>query len=326
MQAEVAMDTPVRQRGFSLIELMIAMTIGLVLLAAVAAIATNSSRTQRDIERMGSQVENGRYALDLLRREIEHAGYYGAFYDVGAPEDVPADPSTTDVNQITEDIGLPIQGYDDVSGDPVPSELGDDAHRDGTDILVLRRAATEATAVDALTAEELYVQGLSIDTVIAQAAGDSSSDESEFDLVDRNSNRVDIRKLRTDIYHVGPDADGIPTLKRLSLTEAGGSLGWRQEALATGVEQLQVQYGRDTDNDGVAETYGTAPGTVGGWADVVALRVYLLVRTREASPDYTDEKTYDIGQDNRYDPADDGYRRRVFSSVVRATNRGIRRE
>ncbi|MEX1080643.1 MAG: PilW family protein [Halofilum sp. (in: g-proteobacteria)] len=316
-----------RQRGFSLIELMIAMTIGLILLAAVIALVTNSSRTQRHVEQVGEQIENGRYALDLLRREVQHAGYYGEYYDVRAPSnssDPPPDPCTTDPDQIEEDIGLPIQGYDSVNGDPDPSCLSDDDHRDGTDILVLRRASTSKTDVADLTSGELYIQSLSINKIIEIAGG--SDNESTFDLEKLDNTRANIRKLRTDIYFIGPDGNDVPTLKRLSLVDDGGDLTWREEPLATGVENMQIEYGVDSDGNGTAHDYETDPGTVGDWADVIALRVHLVVRTRDASEGYTDTKTYDVGLEGTYDPPDDGHRRRVYSNSMRATNPSMRRE
>lgn len=63
------------QRGFTLVELMIAMTIGLVLLLAVGTVFTSSrqvSRVQEDIARIQ---ESGRFALEIIGRNIKQAGH-----------------------------------------------------------------------------------------------------------------------------------------------------------------------------------------------------------------------------------------------------------
>jgi prepilin-type N-terminal cleavage/methylation domain-containing protein len=68
-----------RQQGFSLIELMIAMVLGLAIIAAVGTLSINASRSYRKLNEAGEQIENGRYALNTLRNEIEHAGFLGAY-------------------------------------------------------------------------------------------------------------------------------------------------------------------------------------------------------------------------------------------------------
>jgi len=64
-----------RQLGLSLVELMIAMLIGLILLGAMSHILIGSrqaSKTDTDVSRMQ---ENGRYAMDTIGRAIRQAGY-----------------------------------------------------------------------------------------------------------------------------------------------------------------------------------------------------------------------------------------------------------
>lgn len=317
---------PIRQQnGLSLIELMIAMTIGLVLLAGVVLTVTNSSRTQQEIERLGRQIENGRYAMQLFQEQVPHAGYYGEYYDIREPSSMP-DPCSTNVSDIDDALGLPIQGYDSVSGNPSLTCLSDGEHRDGTDILVLRRASTSTTPIGGLTANEVYIQSLSINKVVAQAAGtEDAGSPGSFDLEKLDDTPANIRKLRTDIYFIGAGDDGVPTLKRKTMV-ADGTLGWQEELLATGIEQMQVEYGVDTDENGTAHDYDTDPSTVAEWTDVIAVKLHLVVRNERPTPGYTNAKTYDLGLEGTYDPPDDGYRRRAYVSAIRAANPSMRRE
>lgn len=65
------------ERGFSLIELMIAMTIGLVILAAVVQIFIRSHATSQLDEGMSRIQESARFAMDFLSKDIRMAGYMG---------------------------------------------------------------------------------------------------------------------------------------------------------------------------------------------------------------------------------------------------------
>src|SRR5450830_1796397 len=70
---------PVHQsvKGFSLVELLVAMAIGLILMAGLALLFANSSQSGNEIEKSIRQIENGRYALELLNEDVSVAAYYG---------------------------------------------------------------------------------------------------------------------------------------------------------------------------------------------------------------------------------------------------------
>jgi type IV pilus assembly protein PilW len=64
------------QQGLSLVELMVAVAIGLFLLAGAITIFTNSKRTYVEQEDMSRIQENLRYALDTVSRDLRSAGYF----------------------------------------------------------------------------------------------------------------------------------------------------------------------------------------------------------------------------------------------------------
>jgi type IV pilus assembly protein PilW len=66
-----------RYLGFSLIELMISLALGLLIVLGVTDLYVNSSRTQDDVSRASRQLENSLFALDLLAGELALAGYWG---------------------------------------------------------------------------------------------------------------------------------------------------------------------------------------------------------------------------------------------------------
>lgn len=336
-----------RRSGFSLVELMVAMAIGLGLLTVLATVFANSSRTQNEVTMTAQQVENGRYALELLSDDLRHAGFYGPYHSLAAATTL-TDPCSLTLADIKEGVALPVQGYDSSSSSPL-SCIDDDNHVDGTDVLVVRRASTNTTAVASLAADVVYIQGtaspnITTNPVVALGSGGAGT----FNLVIRNGTGANvaapIRKLETHIYFVAPCStptgsgntvctstdDGgtpIPTLKRIELTTgSGGSAALVTVPLVEGVQNLQVEYGLDTDNDGGPNgNLTTDPGAVANWQNAMVARIYLLARNTQPSPGYIDSKTYTLGATTVGAPGDN-YRRHLYTAAVRLKNPSERRD
>ena len=73
-----------RQAGLSLVELMVAILIGLIILAGVIQVVASSKSTYIAQEEMSFIQENARYALDVLTEDIQEAGYWGCAGDSAA--------------------------------------------------------------------------------------------------------------------------------------------------------------------------------------------------------------------------------------------------
>ena len=67
-----------RQSGFSLIELLIALTINLVIVIAASYLYLGTSESKRALSQQQQLSENGQYALDLIGRDIVNAGFFPA--------------------------------------------------------------------------------------------------------------------------------------------------------------------------------------------------------------------------------------------------------
>src|SRR5690348_7369917 len=65
-------------RGFTLVELMVALAIASLLLVALATMFVNTSIARNELDKSSRQIESGRYAMSILADEIRHAGYYGS--------------------------------------------------------------------------------------------------------------------------------------------------------------------------------------------------------------------------------------------------------
>lgn len=334
-----------RQTGITIVELMVAMAIGLFMLAGLVGIFANSNRAYLELNRSSQQIENGRFAVQVLADDLSLAGFFGRYYLSATPAAVPDPCEINDMAALRAALSLPVYGWDAPASPaaPVSTCITGANHVDGTDILVVRRADSQATASGSLVAQDVYLQSnadstSSINPIIALGTAGN------FTLKDRDAATTStIRKMHVHVYFVAPcsvptggglvctgatDDNGapIPTLKRLELRVDSGVRSMRIVPLVEGIENFQIDYGVDSDTDGVPDgAYVTAPATLTDWANVVAIRVNLLARNLEATSGFTDTKIYDMGVAGTVTPGG-AYKRHVYNSVIRLVNPSARRE
>lgn len=319
---------------------MISITIGLLLVAAMATLIANNSVHRQEIEQASRQIENGRYAVQILSDDLHHAGYYGEYYNVGAVPAALPDPCATTPATISAAMPLAIQGYDAPSTLPtdVATCLDSANWVSGTDILVVRRAATVTTPAASMVSGRVYLQSRSSSIVM----DDGSAGIGVFNLTKKDTTTpADIRQYVVHIYFLSPcdvpsgstcsaAADGgkpIPTLKRLELTDDGaGNRTMRVVPMVEGIEALQIDYGIDNTNIGSPDTFKTIPASLVEWGNVVAARIQIVARNNEATPGYTDAKTYALGLAGDYTPTQLNYKRHAYTQLVRLVNPSARRE
>lgn len=352
--------SPARARivaGFSLIELMIAIALGLLILAGILTVFVNAGATRNELDRTNRQIENGRYAMELLREDVQLAGYYGeidlpkAIATAGLPGSKP-DPCATALSERTFNttgnipgaLALAVQGVNDYTTALTPPDnliclTGANAVKPGTDVLVVRRAKTctaGAAGCDALANGKPYVQASLCASPPAASASLTTTHAlaiypSATEFVHRLKDCATLAPLRPYViylYFVGTDN----VLKRAEFTGAAMS---NVISLVEGIENLQIEYGLDRLDsdlpsvvaDGNANTYVADPASVANWSNVVTVKIHLLARNPETSPSYTDTKTYNLGAAaGSVGPFNDGYRRHVYTSLVRIQNVSARRE
>lgn len=142
-----------RVRGFSLVELMVAMTISLVLFAGALAIYFTSRATYTDNDRIARLQETGRIALDLLVRDARGAGWVGCVRntlfanDLATPNDMRWDFSRAiqgyDGNGASIDAAAGTTGRPGYSAAPLTVNPGSITPDPASDVLVLRGPARE---------------------------------------------------------------------------------------------------------------------------------------------------------------------------------------
>jgi len=319
-----------------------------------------SSQARRDTDQGSRQIENGRYAMQLMSEDLALAGYYAEFdpWPLATPGAKP-DPCATDVATLKTAMPLHIQGYDNPTASTVAALGCLSDVRTGADIIVLRRTSTcvagsSGCDVFAGGTTQPYFQA----ALCASASELDSASVSDYYAMDTAAaglvkhkkdctTLADFRRLVTHIYFVANNdipGDGIPTLKRAEL----GATGFTIVPLVEGIENIQFEYGLDTSatSDGAPDVFSADPdsytgagtaGATGNWRNTVAVRVNLLARNTEITPGYSDTKVYTLGFNadgtaNTCSPSSSAlcsgvtYKRHVYNAEVRLTNpaqRGI---
>ena len=338
------------QSGVTLIELMIALTIGSILLVGLASVFINSSSNRRELEKSSALVENGRYAVTILAENLNLAGFYGFFNDVGDPPAALPDPCVLTEANLLVDMAQPIQGYRSADLTTRSVVASTPAHTcgallsnanlaPGSDILIIRRADTAVAG--AMSAKEVYLEANSRTAAIL-------IDDAATGLL-RSPNKggspaADIRKYNVHVYFIAPCSrgsaangvcqgsdDSVPTLKRLTLRADSTNANTVIE-IDHGIDTLPatVSTFTDTIGDGIPDSYVTSP-TTAQWPSVVSVRVYLLARSPQATDTHNDTKSYLLGSTSTAGQTlvaatNDQFKRHVYSTEVRPTNVAARRE
>lgn len=325
-------------QGFSLAELMIALTIGLLIMAGLTTLFLTNSRAQGEIEKANRQVENGRFAIDTIATDLRNAGYYGEFDPtvLPVPAAMPA-PCDVSVDGLNAGLVLPVQGIDNAAGLDCLTDLKPD-----TDVLVVRRTSTcvaGAADCEGVVAGLPYFQAslCSNSSELNGAPADRyrlDTDPTRLDRRQRDCTQTAgtgtlavRRRYLTHIYYIANNnvnGDQIPTLMRAELDLVNGALKFNSVPLAEGIENLQVEYGLDLDNspttpapapatpDGIADTFSAAPAAAKGcatvdcaitnWQSAVAVKLHLLAMNPTPSAGFDDKKTYVLGNDANGQP------------------------
>ena len=333
------------QRGLSLIEMMISITIGLIILSAMTTLFSSQSKTRSELDKSNRMIDNGRYALEILSENLRMAGFYGNYVPSGTTT-AATDPCTlaniTNAATNLQEMLHHVYGYNaavqasQIAGVPLTGNCAftytagnAKTLKSGSDILVLRRTGTSApvaaASVTAAASTVLQVSNCTTDTSRYQIiAGDGVKTA----FHDKDCATVaSLRPFIVQIYFVSPEnnvGDGIPTLKRLELDQATGA--FVTTPLVEGIEYMQVDYGWDTNADGAADSYIAAPAADADWGNIVSVKINIIARNIETTAGHTDTKKYVLGSAGDFGPFGDPYKRHAYTQVVRLVNPSSRRE
>jgi type IV pilus assembly protein PilW len=301
------MNTPTSARGFSLVELMIALALGLLLIAGVAQIFDSTRHANQANDALGQLQENGRMALELISRDIREAGNAGcnrtpnldirglpaaitASYGVASVQGIPNGglaapaPATTPMAAATEGIYLAGMGHERTS-------LVASMDNQTSDIRY--RAGGSWRANDRLILSDCLINGAVADVFDAPADnlnGLAGVIPSPRRLAVRYPDFAILGPLFAREYYISdPEADGVRSLYRRDLATTPVD----NAALIDGVQDMRFRFGIDNDADGTPDIYvPIAPAP--NWNNVVSVEISLLLRdtSTTAAHNATDRQTY----------------------------------
>ncbi len=272
----------------TLVELMVAMLIGTFLIGGAITVYLQSQANYRTADSVARLQENIRFALDMLEADLRLAGYWGyagQVTDSAAAAGIVISCSGASTAQATDlafgELGTPVEARDD----NYDLACSGTAPRNNSDVLLIRHASAR-TAVPAVG----QVQ------IISNPSGGRLFDNGVEPSLEVP---VETRDVVINAYYVGTSGfdPNLPALRRLSLVDGGTQGQLQDEEVIPGIENLQVQFGLDTNNDRAADRYvdGDHPlAAPGSDAQVVAVRLWVLVRseTNESGTGFTDTAVY----------------------------------
>lgn len=310
MKSMTHLITRSRLCGFNMVELMVAMAIGLVLSGAGITVYVNT-RATIDVNQAVSRLqENARYAIDELTRDLRLSGYWGRnnaaeYVDnrTGEPGAL-LGPSGECAAGWYNDLDNRVEGLDDTNA--TWATCIPNANYSQGDILAMR--FVDPTPIAALTANTVYLRSSRNWGKLFTGTGQPTIAGQNY----RVGNRA---------YYVSPflntAGDGIPALMRVVQADTAGGVALQPEIVISGVENLQVQYAVDTDGNGSVDQYLNGNGGV-NWSQVEALRLWVLVRADTVERGYTNNTAYQLAE-GAWTP-NDGFRRVLLTKTIRLRN------
>ena len=332
------------QCGIGLVEIMVALTLGLVSMGGVLQVFLSNKQTYRMQEAHARLQENGRFAMEKISRDIREAGYWGC-----ASRSVSASLKTT-LNTLGTyqdyfyDFTRIVEGFESTGSSTWSPNIDTNVFlnaRGGNDILTVRAplgsniritapmaSSSDDPSISAnneLNPNDIVMVSDCASAIIMQVTdpspqtagplqhttGSGTPGNSTTDLGAVYGNDAEVAEIGTVSYYIrNNNYSGLPSLYR----REGSN---NAEELIEGVENMQILYGEDTDGDFSANRYLPA-NSVGNWANVVSVRLSLVLMTVEDNLT-SSAQTYQFN--GAPVTAPDRRLRRVFTSTIGIRNR-----
>lgn len=346
-------------RGLSLVELLLSASLGVVLLGAAVAVLLAAGRMRRNHQLLSDANDEARTALRVVSRALAATGVGGGTYRFMNSSSVPQQRSAvfftngttplrgTSLPQMPDTLTLMRYGADRrgelvgplglskvyITPDPrQPTTKGVDplVFRDGESALVTnfqRAVLLPVRGKSPYPYMGLNTVALDIGAVDASALQDGTSTQ-----VQPGASVFPVQIVRYRVVYV-PARGPLPERGDLvaELLDPTSLAVINQTVVARDVEDFQVQWAVDNNDDGIADTGFTDDGPTEGRLDPVPAfaRISISARTSNflvsSQGEYVPggemtpfEQGLDLGSGGRPKPS--GYRRRVLSTVVLLKN------
>jgi type IV pilus assembly protein PilW len=324
-----------QSQGFSLVELLVAMVVGLIIVSGAFSMHSISRDTQKANEAQMDMVADARFAMETIAYDLRHAGMWGGTNQDGliscrstdaacvasaAGETLPAALAGDCAVGAYYNLTRPVFATDDSDGNVYSATciLAVEKYHANTDILEIRYADSNLAT---LTADNVFVRSNFVNGKVF--VGTTEPELAAYDA----SPLTNSYPLRAYTYYISDfsdkDGDGIPSLRRVALVNGPGM---ENQTLVSGVDDFQVQFGEDLDNiedangNLTVDTY-VDPNAVTDWTRVYSAKIWLLMRSNEKQIGVDTTKSYSIaGKAAKNYGGKDGYRYFLVSSQIDLRN------
>lgn len=319
---------PARERiaGMTLIELMVALAIGAFLMIGAVTVFMQGRTTFRVNESMSRMQENARFALDTLEPDIRMAHYWGLTTRTAkilgrlAVTEDETDPSlgpdTCGINW-TVDLDRAIDGTNNDYAWPACAAGG--GAQAGADSFVVRRVSEDPVvpAANTMHVQSARYEDSQVFIGATIPAGYLPPPASQTHRLIVNGYYISAASTNDDV------GNPIPSLRRKTLI-TGPAI--EDQEILSGVEDMQVQFGIDTDAAGTPERgsvdqYVNPGDPLLDTAEILAVRIWLRVRAERRENGFNDTTNY-LYADQDFTPTGDDarFRRIVVSKTIYLRN------
>ncbi len=295
-----------KYKGLTLVEVMIAVVIGLIIMAGVMQIYLSNKKTYRMTEGLSRLQENGRFATHFLVQDIRMAGFQGCKSRSSAVTTIASPGPGTElynnaqavsaVNDSDGNVDLDSDGTDDITGvlantDVITVQYAKSCGGQLTGNMTSANANIQITWPNScnLQQNDFFIISDCESADIAKVTNNPNQ-SGTVQTVTHGGNVNTSPPMLSKLY--GPGAE-IYTLESATFYLANTTQGvpslWRRnnstgttEELVDNIDDLQIVYGEDTDGSGVANRYVPA-NSVSNMLDVVSVRFNLRARSPDAN-------------------------------------------
>lgn len=317
-------------QGFTLVELMVAMTIGLILFAGVMSVFIGMKTTTAETSTFGEMQENGRFAISILTDDLLNQGFFGDYVGTFGASNlslIPPAPGNDCVGGGVNNATFPLavgtfrtlwgQTVAADSLDPLGCFISpaDTQTRIGSDVIQLKRVIGEPIGPAPLTPA---TPGNYFLTNNATTGGIVAFGNAAPAL-----NNARTWEYQHHVYYVRDETVGnnvVPVLMQGRLANFNMSIN----PIIDGIEVIRFMYGIGSEATGVVDRFVSATTMNDALWDnaagtrILAVKVYVLARSIQPDNDYENTNTYQLG--NLALQVNDNFRRMLFTSTVTLYN------
>ncbi|MCK8134041.1 MULTISPECIES: PilW family protein [Pseudoalteromonas] len=329
-----------KQKGFTLVEVMISLFIGGLILGGVMFTFISMKISTKDTMSIGELQESGRLAINIMQRDIEQVGFWGTYYDdsfTTANTTVTATGVAGDCSEGANNGSFPdltsSSNFRTIYAKTTTSKDNLNCINDG--IIPANDKETDILQLKFLQGDPQYD---------AVAGTNTTSDKINYFIAEQeqasfvtgkhtptNINATiwpyshHVYYIKEEEYLVNNQKIKVPALRRKRLVNGKMT----SETIMEGVENMRFLFGLDTNSDSRVDTY-KSPSTITAaeWENrrgILTVQVFLLIRALQPDPGIklkNQKYTLGEGAGKRELNFNDNYRRTVFTTTIRLSNVG----